>query len=269
MAFAHGGAGGCKFVQITLHVFAIDEVGDIDIEPTDPDVMYVPAYDPAWIWGPPLWYPYAAWNYPPVGFYGPGVYFGFGPAINVGFYFGAGWHGWRNWGWHPGWRDRRVLVNNTFVHQYGFNGEHLVNAHGSTPWVHDPEHRGGVPYANPALREQFHNNVRQAVAPRAIPQPARNPAVEPGERFGNREIPQNRPEPPNRSAFSGQQNGAAAATHAEHGFSSMGPARSAPMPAPRMAAPAPRMAAPAPRMSAPPAPRQSPPPAPRSNGGRR
>ena len=274
-------------LQSTPQENVTSDNGDIDIEPTDPDVMYVPVYDPAWIWGPPLWYPYAAWDYPAFGFYGPGVYFGWGPAINVGFYFGAGWHGWRGWGWHPGWSDHRVLVNNTFVHQYGFNAVHVINAHGSTPWVHDPEHRGGVPYANPALRDQFRGNVRQALAlraipevtpraipevnprvtpettPRATPEGTRNPAAEPSERFGNREIPQNRPEPPNRSAFSGQQNGAAAATHAEHGFSSMGPARSAPMPEPRMSAP------PAPRMSAPPAPRPSAPPSPRPNGGRR
>jgi hypothetical protein len=251
-------------LQSTPQEAVTTDSGDIDIEPTDPDVMYVPVYDPAWIWGPPLWYPYAAWGYPPVGFYGSGVYFGFGPAINVGFYFGAGWQGWRGWGWHPGWGNHVVLVNNTFVHQYGFNAVHVINVHGSTPWVHDPEHRAGVPYPTAALRNDFRGNVRQALAPRAIPEaapratpePARNPAVEPNERFGNREVPQNRPEPPNRSAFSGQENGAAAATHAEHGFSSMGPARSAPMPAPRMSAP------PAPRMS-------SPAPAPRSSGGRR
>ena len=33
----------------------------IEIMPVDPDVMYVPCYDPLWIWGPPLWYPYPHW----------------------------------------------------------------------------------------------------------------------------------------------------------------------------------------------------------------
>ena len=44
------------------NVQTVDEGGRpyIDIEPADPDVMYVPVYDPVWIWGPPLWYPYPA-----------------------------------------------------------------------------------------------------------------------------------------------------------------------------------------------------------------
>ena len=37
----------------------------IEIEPADPDVMYVPVYNPAWIWGPALWYPYPGWYWPP------------------------------------------------------------------------------------------------------------------------------------------------------------------------------------------------------------
>ena len=211
--------------------------GYIDIEPVDPDLMYVPVYDPAWIWGPPLWYPYPHWYWPAAGFYGPGVYFGFGPGINMGLYFGAGWRGWGGWGWHPGWRNHEIAVNNTFVHQYGFNAVHLQAAHGTTNWTHDATHRAGVPYANARLQTQFRDNVRQTVAPRSIPEAARAPATQgqqTNDRVGNRNVPANRPaQQQNRSAFSGQENGAAASTHAEHGFSSMGPARSAPMQAPR------------------------------------
>jgi hypothetical protein len=243
-------------LQSTPQESVANDNGYINIEPTDPDVIYVPVYDPAWIWGPPLWYPYAAWGYPPFGYYGPGVYFGWGPAINMGFYFGAGWHGWRGWGWHPGWGNRTIIVNNTFIHQNGFNTGRLATAHGQSTWTHDPGHRSGVPYPNANLSGQYRGNVRQAVAPRAMPEAARNPGTQPNERIGSRDVPTNRPTvQQNRSAFGGQENGAAATTHSEHGFSSMGPARSAPMPTPRMAAPPPpRMAAPppsAPRMSAP------------------
>jgi len=106
--------------------------GYIGIEPVDPDVIYVPVYDPAWIWGPPLWYPYPYWGWPAFGFYGPGVYFGWGPGINMGFFFGVGWHGWGGWGWHPGWGNHAIIVNNTFIHQYGFNASHLAEAHGTS-----------------------------------------------------------------------------------------------------------------------------------------
>src|SRR5580700_2336975 len=40
----------------------------IEIEPVDPAVIYVPVYDPAWIWGPPLWYPYPRWYWGGGGF---------------------------------------------------------------------------------------------------------------------------------------------------------------------------------------------------------
>ena len=48
-----------------------------------------------------------------------------------------------------------------------------------------------------------------------------------GERFGNREVPRNTPPAQNRGVFGGMNNGAAARQNADHGYSSMGPARSA------------------------------------------
>ena len=154
----------------------------------NPDVMYVPVYDPAWIWGPPLWYPYPRWYWPPRSVIAGGLYFGFGGGINVGFFFGGGWHGWGGWGWHPGWGNHTVIVNNTFIHQYNFNTAHIGNVHGTTVWAHDPAHRAGVPYASPALRDQYRGNVRQnrgaardsgRRAERAANQPANGSAIAP------------------------------------------------------------------------------------------
>ena len=86
----------------------------IEIVPARPDVLFVPVYNPVWIWGPPRWYPYPRWFWgaPPVA---PGVWFGFGGAISIGAYFGPGWGGWGGWGWHPGWANNNVVVNNTFI----------------------------------------------------------------------------------------------------------------------------------------------------------
>src|SRR5262249_22574343 len=86
----------------------------IIIQPANPDVMYVPVYDPSYIWGPPLWGYYPSLYYPAFGF-------GWGPAINIGFCFG-GWGGWGGWGWGPNWFNRTVIVNNNFFHRYGFRG---------------------------------------------------------------------------------------------------------------------------------------------------
>ena len=71
----------------------------IVIEPADPQVVYVPEYDPWVVYGDPLDY-YPGWSGVP-GFYydGPGIWFGLG--IGIGLYGGFGW-GWHSWGtdWH-------------------------------------------------------------------------------------------------------------------------------------------------------------------------
>src|ERR1039457_761526 len=82
----------------------------IDIEPANPEVIYVPVYDPMWIWGAPMWYPYPRWWWPQRSFLTGGLYFRFGGPIDMGIYFGAGWHGWGGWGWHPGWGNGTVMV---------------------------------------------------------------------------------------------------------------------------------------------------------------
>ena len=199
-----------------------------EIEPVNPDVIYVPVYDPVWIWGPAAWYPYPHWWWPPRSFVGAGFYFGFGPAINVGFFFGGGWHGWGGWGWHPGWGNHTVIVNNTFIHTYNFNTAHITNVHGATVWQHDPAHRAGVPYAQPALNNRYRGDVQQNMARPTVQQTQRGFQQSQGERFGNRSIPQNRPQPAQGGAFHGMDNGRAAQTHAEHGYGSLGPQRSAP-----------------------------------------
>ena len=206
----------------------------IEIRPVDPEVIYVPAYDPVWIWGPPVWYPYPHWYWPPRSIVMGGVGFGFYGGINVGLFFGGGWGGWGGWGWHPGWGSRTIVVNNTFIHRYNFNTVNINNVHGTSVWAHNVEHRQGVPYASPALQQRYRGDVTRNYA-RPEAQPYRAPFQQ-GERFGNRQIPQNVPPAQNRSVFGGSRNsGEAARAHADHGYSSMGPARS--MPAQRSAPP--------------------------------
>ena len=212
----------------------------IQIVPASPDVIYVPVYDPAWIWGPPVWYPYPRWYWPPAPVFAPGVFFGFGAGIHVGLFFGGGWGGWGGWGWHPGWGSHTVVVNNTFITRNNFNVTHLTNIHSSTNvWTHDSFHREGVPYANRAVAQRYNAPVRnnlQSPQSHYTPSPA---ASQPGQRFGNnqpgnnqsgqrfgnRTVPPNNPTQ-NRSAFSHIENGQAARAHTDHGFASLGPQRS-------------------------------------------
>jgi hypothetical protein len=191
----------------------------IEIVPADPEVIYVPAYDPAWIWGPALWYPYPGWDWP---VYGSGIYFGFGAGIGIGAYFG-GWGGWGGWGWRPGWGGRTVFVNNTFITRNNFNSRGLGDRHGASEWSHDSFHRQGVPYGNARLSEQYRSSVRENLRSPGV-HSSSGMAAERGERMGSRQIAPSSSQ--NHSAFGGMESGQAARAHTDHGYSSLGPARS-------------------------------------------
>jgi uncharacterized membrane protein YgcG len=106
----------------------------IVIEPANPDVVYVPAYDPWLVYGAPLavwpgWYPV------------PGIFIG-GPAIAFGVGFGIGYFGGFGWGWHHwgfDWHNRAVIYNHntyishsrTFINRNNF-GHHAGDFHGGT-----------------------------------------------------------------------------------------------------------------------------------------
>src|ERR1700722_10414518 len=197
----------------------------VEIEPANPDVIYVPVYNPVWVWGAPLWYPYPRWWWPGPGVMVGGFGFGFGVGISIGGFFGGGWGGWGGWGWRPAWGSHTVIVNNTFIHRYNFNTVNVANVHGSGAWQHDPGFRGGVPYSNARLNEQFRGNVRANVAPRPMEQSARPSGNQQGERFGNRSVQNSAPPARNGSAFGGAGNGNAARQQADHGYSSLGAGR--------------------------------------------
>ncbi|HEV2447915.1 MAG TPA: DUF3300 domain-containing protein, partial [Candidatus Sulfopaludibacter sp.] len=76
----------------------------IVIQPADPQVIYVPEYNPMYVWGPPAWGYYPAWYYPD---YGWG--FGFDTGIFLGGFFGG--LGWGGWGWGPNWFNCSVFLN--------------------------------------------------------------------------------------------------------------------------------------------------------------
>jgi hypothetical protein len=205
----------------------------ITIQPADPQVIYLPNYDPAYFWGPPLYYPYANWFYPP---FGGGAYWGFGPGISMGLYFGGGWGGWGGWGWQPGWGSRNIMVNNSFIHRYNFNSRGIGSLNGTGAWSHDVAHRQGVPYSNAAVAGRYQGNMRQSLQSRgasAGSAQSRGAASQSGaQRMGNRQIAPNAPAR-SRSAFGGVREGSAARTQSDHGYSSLGPSRSSVGSAPR------------------------------------
>ncbi len=74
----------------------------VEIQPANPEVVYVPEYDPTLIYG----YPVGVWPgfYPWWGVGGP--YLSFGVGFGVGPFFGYGW-GWHGWGFD--WYHRGLL----------------------------------------------------------------------------------------------------------------------------------------------------------------
>jgi Protein of unknown function (DUF3300) len=91
-----------------------EDNGQIDIEPTNPDVVYVPAYDPWLVYG----YPISPWPYwvsvPGIWWGGPGLYFGVGFPIAPFFGFGWGWHA-----WGVDWYHHRFFYNHEPYYAHG------------------------------------------------------------------------------------------------------------------------------------------------------
>src|SRR5262245_60496501 len=118
----------------------------IVIEPANPELIYVPYYNPAWAYG--TW-PYPA--YPPY-YYPPPPNYGYGSALAAGMMFGlgvaagaamfGGWH----WGWSgSGWGNSYTSVNvNKAVNISANNFD--ANRYRNGEWQYDPAHRDGVPY---------------------------------------------------------------------------------------------------------------------------
>jgi hypothetical protein len=115
--------------------------GTITITPAAPDIVYIPVYNPATVYG--VW-PYPA--YPPVVLaMAPGYYAG--PAWFGGIGFGAGYiiaH--RYWDWqYCDWRRHRLVVDRARVNTINANfvARDRWRSAGNG-WAHDPHHRRGL-----------------------------------------------------------------------------------------------------------------------------
>jgi hypothetical protein len=122
----------------------------IKIEPTQPQTVYVPTYNPATVYGP---WPYPA--YPPYYYYPPG--YAAGAALftfTAGVVIGSALWGNCNWG------GGNVDIN---VNKYNnFNRTNIQNSN----WSHNAEHRKGVQYRDTASQQRYGKGQRQGVESR-------------------------------------------------------------------------------------------------------
>jgi hypothetical protein len=139
--------------QMKVETQQVEDKSYVIIEQASPEVVYVPSYDPAIIWGTVGYYPY-----PPI-YYAPyaGLY-----AWGAGIAMGALWRG--GWGWGAGWggNDININRNNNFNRNTNINRGDRVNHlnSGNNRWQHNPQHRGGAPYANRDIANRFGGATR-------------------------------------------------------------------------------------------------------------
>ena len=139
--------------KVTTEVVQTEQV--IVIQQANPQVIYVPAYNPVVVYGPPV-YPYPPIYYPPVGYYAAGVAIGFGVGVAMGAFWGGGWGYGPRWGYG----SVHINVNNRYVNHYNrYNSYNRIGgANGN--WNHNPVHRGGAPYADRATANRYGGTTR-------------------------------------------------------------------------------------------------------------
>jgi hypothetical protein len=111
------------------------------IESTQPEVIYVPTYNPYTVYGV-WWYPYPPYYvHPPAYVYPPHV------AFTVGIFVGAA-----IWG-NCNWRGGGVYVN---VNHYNSYNRTSIN---NPNWNHNVDHRKGVAYRDPHVAQQYNRGA--------------------------------------------------------------------------------------------------------------
>jgi hypothetical protein len=122
----------------------------IEIQPANPQVIYVPTYNPTYVWGPPAW-----GAYPALGYQDTGSGFSFNPGVLIGALF-SGLLSFGGWGWGLSWLTHALFLNNLFFGHFGFGGFGGGGGFGAqTAWVHNPGHRLGVAYPNHVVASRF------------------------------------------------------------------------------------------------------------------
>jgi hypothetical protein len=112
----------------------------IVIEPVNPDVYYVPVYDPAVAYGAWSYPDYPPFNWSPSGFVASNVVsFAAGVAVGSAIWGGCNW-----------W-NHNVIININRFNMFNHTNINVANEN----WIHNPEHRHGVPYQNASVARRF------------------------------------------------------------------------------------------------------------------
>src|SRR6516165_135576 len=108
--------------QQTVETRIIESKPVIVVKQANPQVVYVPTYDPVWMYGPPV-YPYPPIYYPPAWYYPAGLAISFGVGVAMGAFWAGGW------GWGCGWGGGDITINrnNNFNRNTNISGGNRGN----------------------------------------------------------------------------------------------------------------------------------------------
>jgi len=192
----------------------ITQDSTIVVEPANPEVVYVPAYDPWVVYGDPIvawpgWYPY-----PGIWYDSPFLWFGVGFAI--GWFGGWGW-GWDHW--RCDWHNRNVNYNHNryYSRSSTFYNRNNYYRRGSAPGGVNGEHGGAPNAVNRPSNGETRAGGGVYNRPGATPRPF----------GGNPEAARGYAEPHGQSgvhsgAFSGYDHGGEARSYSSRGSASVG-----------------------------------------------
>jgi len=128
----------------------------IQIEPANPQVVYVPTYNPTVVYGtwaypsypPPYWPPPPGYAYPVASGLAAGLAFGTGIAIANSLWGGFDW----------GHNDVNINVNR----YNNINVNNRISGNGNVNWNHNPDYRRGTPYRDQGSRQRYGQGVSGA-----------------------------------------------------------------------------------------------------------
>ncbi len=134
----------------------------IIIESKDPEVVYVPTYNPTVVYGAWAYPAYPPYAYYPPAYYGAGMFWSFTAGVVVG---GAIW-GNCNWGGNDididinrqnnfNRNEINANRNNINSNNRGNNNRAGNNSGNTQKWGHDSSHRKGVGYRDNATQQKF------------------------------------------------------------------------------------------------------------------
>jgi hypothetical protein len=138
-------------LSTTAQQLVIVERETIIIEPANPRVIYVPYYDPFYVYGP-WWYP----AYPPYYWGPPGVSVGFGIAYWPGTSFSFVFGNWSTFDWH-----RHTIFIDVHKRPKFVRHDRWVAKPG--PWQHAPVHRRGVAYRDTTTAGKYGQPFKRVI----------------------------------------------------------------------------------------------------------